>query len=202
MDWYIIPNENTDLVHYGTKGQKWGKRKQKTTVGKIPAKMDEQMTSSHKSLGSMKYDDALKYYKSINTTSPNILDAWLQKHNIGLNSAQYKKYVLNAVKKAQSGADRSNALKNITNRALGKSERYQTESIPTYESSNKKKTTTTKKKTSTRIKDKVTNSAQNDNKAEIVARKLSNEASTLHNTRTAKDVRIKRATNIIKKYLK
>lgn len=149
MDWYLIPNEKTDLVHYGTKGQKWGQRKQKTKVGKISDKTDEQLTSSHKQLGKMKYDDALKYYKSIYSVSPSVLEAWLQKHKIGLNASQYKKYVLNAVKKAQSGADRSNALKNITNRALGKSERFQTEGIPTFDSTktNKKSVSSTKKKT-------------------------------------------------------
>jgi len=154
MDWYLIPNEKTDLVHYGTKGQKWGQRKQKVKVGRISAKTDEQLTSSHKQLGKMKYDDALKYYKSIYSVSPSVLEAWLQKHKIGLNALQYKKYVLNAVKKAQSGADRSNALKNITNRALGKSERYKTESIPEFNNNNNNKTETTsvKKKITTKKK--------------------------------------------------
>lgn len=161
MEWLIIPNKSTDLIHYGTKGQKWGKRKQENKVGKIPAKIDSQLSSSHKSLGKMKYEDAVKYYKSIHKTSPKILSAWLQKHKIGiketgkaLNAAQYKKYVENAVNKAKAGTDRSNELKNITNRALGSNERYKTKDFNTYSNSNKstatkKKVTTLKKKTTT-----------------------------------------------------
>lgn len=159
MDWIILPNESTDLIHHGVTGQKWGKRKQKNKVGNIPAKIDSQLSSSHKALGKMKYEDSVKYYKSIHKTSPKILSAWLQKHKIGvketgkaLNAAQYKKYVENAVKKAKEGADRSNDLKNITNRALGDNKRYKTADIPTFKSTStqsKKKTTTTKKKTTT-----------------------------------------------------
>lgn len=163
MDWMILPNESTDLIHHGVKGQKWGKRKQKNKVGKIPAKIDSQLSSSHKSLGKMKYEDVIKYYKSIHKTSPKILSAWLQKHKIGaketgktLNTAQYKKYVENAAKKAKASTDRSNELKNITNRALGEHARYKTDDIPTFKSN--KSTTTKKKVTATSTKKKTTTS--------------------------------------------
>lgn len=124
MEWLILPKDE-DILHYGVKG-KSGRKKKNGSKIKIPEAINRQLTSSHKSLGSMKYGQAIEYYKSIKNTSPKILAAWLQKHNIGLNVAQYKKYVMNAVKKAKKNQDITNTKHNITNRVLGNNTRYHT----------------------------------------------------------------------------
>ncbi|MBP5598369.1 MAG: hypothetical protein J6Y02_23585 [Pseudobutyrivibrio sp.] len=168
-----IASEKNDILHSGKKGMKWGVKNKKAKTGKkkgISDKADKTLSNAHKNLGKASYKDALKHYKTVMTAKPKTMKAWLKKHNVvdpktgkTLNTKQYQKYCLNAVKKAQSGQKKINAAKadanvakNITNRALGKDKRYSTtaeavKGIPTYKSVSSgggvKKTTPKVKKT-------------------------------------------------------
>ena len=163
-----VPFEDEDILHAGKKGMHWGVRNKKKTSGKkkgISDKADKMLGDAHKNLGKASYKDALKHYKTIMTAKRSTLKAFIKKHNLvdskgnTMNTKQYKKYCLNAVKKAQSGqkdinkakAD-NNVAKNITNRALGNAKRYDTtpekvKAIPKYKAqAEKPKAVVTKKK--------------------------------------------------------
>lgn len=148
-----IASEEDDILHAGKKGMHWGVRNKKKPTGKkkgISDKADKVLSDAHKNLGKASYKDALKHYKTIMTAKKSTIKGFIKKHNLvdgkgnPMNTKQYQKYCLNAVKKAQSGqkainkakADQ-NVKKNVTNRALGNDKRYSTtpeavKNIPKY----------------------------------------------------------------------
>ena len=194
MEWFIVPKDE-DILHYGVKG-KSGRKKKKW--GNLSTETDKKLSASHKSLGSMKYTDAIKYYQSVQGMSPSILSSWLQKHNIGLNAAQYKKYVMNAVKKAKGTQDATNTKHNITNRVLGNDKRYQSQDLPKEE---QKKATTVKKATvkkPTKVTKEKTKKSGHD--PSEIPRTFAKEAMTLNANSTGKKVRRNRILKVIKNY--